>query len=173
MLVHILVDDLDILPALAATQKSECDTRLARAQTVKAVVEELFLLLLVLHAKRQIEEEGGVLALCGQSLSVCLRFLARCSRLVRRTIGRHLMQCIDLTRNVLVEELAHHRCLAGVAREKDVDLAHISPLECRCHRLKEILNAAADAVLKCALELAHVDVQADLCAIPRIPRLLG
>jgi len=81
------------------------------------------------------------------------------------------MQGIDLTCNVLIEELANHRCLARVACKEDVDLAHITPLECRRHRLKEVLDTAPNAILKRTLELFHINVQTDLCAVARLPRL--
>ena len=53
-----------------------------------------------------------------------------------------------------------------------MDLAHIAPLERRRHRLEEILDTTANTFLKCPLQFAHVDVQADLCAVPRVACLL-
>ena len=81
------------------------------------------------------------------------------------------MYGIDLPCYLLFEEFAHHRSLARVTGKKDMYLTHIAPLERRRHRLKEVFNAAANAILKCALKLLYVDVQAYLRTISSIPRL--
>ena len=53
-----------------------------------------------------------------------------------------------------------------------MNLPHAAPFECRRHRLEEVLDTAPNPLLERTLKLSHVNVQTDLRAIARVPRLL-
>ena len=169
MFIDILVDDLDILSTFAAAKKSERHTGLSCTKTIKSVQHPFArFLIIMLHSEREIKQERCILALCHSRLRCILLFpiLLFTQRLCQ------LLQRVNLTGNVLIEQLANHWCLAGVTCEEDVYLPYITSLERRRHRLEEIIHTAPYTVFKCPLKFFHIDVQADVCTISCIPCLL-
>ena len=166
--VHILIDDLDILTAFAAAQESKRNAGLARAHAVEITVQLLsFSGLLILHTEREIEQERIVLARHGgfSRIRALFSFRIALARL------RYAHGTLHPTRNVLLEKLAYHRRLAGIACEENVHLPHSAPLERRCHRLEKVFHPAPNPILKRALELAHIDVDMHLRTVARVPGL--
>ena len=114
MLIHVLIDDLDIFPSLAAAQKAKCHSRFPRAQAVKSVKKGLLRPpVLILHTEREVEQEGRILSLCRRSFCRVGFLLLPCRlRFMRRTAFYRLLRCSDLTRDILIEQLANDRRLA-------------------------------------------------------------